>query len=90
MSTHTIYGFVGDLAHYGAKTTYLRIKPRSGCIGASIHARERARNQSKAMKERPRSHLGRDQVVQTESSLVQTEINHISAEITVFSTEILP
>ena len=41
MSTHAICGFVGDLAHFGAKTTYLRIKPRSGRIGASVHARER-------------------------------------------------
>ena len=56
MSTHAICGFVGDLAHFGTKTTYLRIKPRSGCIGASIRARERARNQDKGMKGMTKEH----------------------------------
>ena len=81
MSTHTICGFVGDLTLFGAKTTYLRIKPRSGRIGASVRARERARNRAKDRRNEEEASRPWSRSDHTEIGLISAEIPWSRAEI---------
>ena len=84
MSTHSICGFVGDLTHFGAKTTYLRIKPRSGRIGASVRARERRGIELKARRneeDRISDQDGPISVRPDRDGQISAEISWISAEM---------